>query len=140
MDAQAHLRFIKNMIAQLQTQADEIEAAIKREFDAAQTPLFPMSPEVVAFHCGDRPIGGSITPALPIGEQRNNTVTYQLSAIADDGWIEFGGNEMPVAGSTRVDVRFADGSTDIDRRADCYSWARNASFPIIAYRIAGERK
>jgi asparagine synthetase A len=127
MDAQAHLRFIKNMIAQLQTQADEIEAAIKREFDAAQTPLFPMSPEVVAFHCGDRPIGGSITPALP---------------IADDGWIEWDGGMCPVCGSSRVDVRFSDGQQCLGVYADNWAWGKLVSekYRIVAYRLSAVQK
>lgn len=59
----------------------------------------------------------------------------QVAALADDGWIEWGGGECPVHGSTVVEAKFVDGYQN-EYDACVLGWGRNNdNADIIAYRV-----
>lgn len=62
---------------------------------------------------------------------------YEAALTAkNDGWIEWGGGECPVARDQTVDVMFRYQETTATGRAGCWRWDRNGTdSDIIAYRL-----
>jgi hypothetical protein len=63
---------------------------------------------------------------------------------ADDGWIEWEGGECPVADGVEYELRFGDGSTQVDDDPNDYGWNVDSAGcyddTVIAYRIHKDSK
>lgn len=55
---------------------------------------------------------------------------------ADDGWIEWAGDECPVDPASFADIRWEDGSIEIMTEAGQWRWSNWVNGPnIVAYRV-----